>query len=65
MLGGEEGAREGARILLVDPGQLLHDLDQVIYGGLPLHAAAVVNLQGEKRHGRVETAAGAEERMPS
>lgn len=65
LLGGEAGAREGARILLVDPGQLLHDLYQVIYGGLPLHAAAVVNLQGEKRQGRVETAAGAEECMPS
>lgn len=45
----EEGARERPRILLMDPGQLLHDLYQVVYGGLPLHTTAIINLQGEKK----------------
>lgn len=31
----------------MDPGQLLHDLDQVVHGGLSLHAAAIIDLQGE------------------
>lgn len=30
---------------LMDPGQLLHNLDQVICGGLSLHPAAIVILQ--------------------
>lgn len=33
----------------MDPGQLLHDLYEVVYGGFPLHATAIINLQGEER----------------
>lgn len=48
MLDVEEGVREKPQILLVDAGQLLHYLDQVVHGGLPLHPAAIVNLQREE-----------------
>lgn len=56
-----EGSRAGEQSLrggpgkgapspgLMDPRQLLHNLDQVICGGLSLHPAAIIILQGGER----------------
>lgn len=45
----EGRGRERSRILLMDPGQLLDDLYQVIHGGFSLHPAAIVNLHREEK----------------
>lgn len=37
--------RPSLSVPLVDPRQLLHDLDDLVHGGLALHAAAVVDLE--------------------
>lgn len=61
--GGEAGGqslrggsgRGGPCPWLMDPRQLLHNLDQVVRGGLSLHSAAIIVLQqgkGEGREGR-------------
>lgn len=53
------GSRKGSPCpWLMDPRQLLHDLDQVVCSGLSLHSAAIVILQQEKQ-GRCEGQEGA------
>lgn len=57
MLHVEGRGREQSRVLLMDPGQLLYDLDQVIHGGFPLHPTSIINLHREEK--ALETLAGA------
>lgn len=45
----EEGARKYFLFQLVNTGEFLHNLDQVIHRGLPLHSAAIINLKQEDR----------------
>lgn len=42
------GGGKDPQILLMDAGQLLHDLYQVVHGGFSLHSAAIIDLRGEK-----------------
>lgn len=49
-----------AAVRLVDPRQLLHDLNDLVHGGLALHAAAVVDLErGDRECWEGDTGAAA------